>query len=126
MENSLIVTTTTLPATSIDKFDNYAATGGPGWFGDLLKFSGKTGTWSAGQQNVELKKGTRLVAIVPGMMAGFVKWRDGELIDQVFKPIEGFVPAPFARRLMRLIGPCGPRTRTDVRSIPGRKRPCCR
>ena len=92
MENSLIVTTTTLPATSIDKFDNYAATGGPGWFGDLLKFSGKTGTWSAGQQNVELKKGTRLVAIVPGMMAGFVKWRDGELIDQVFKPIEGFDP----------------------------------
>jgi hypothetical protein len=70
-------------------FDDYAATGGPSWYGELLKFSGKTGIWSYGPQNVELKKGTTLVAIVPMMLAGYVKWHDGELADQVFKPIEG-------------------------------------
>jgi hypothetical protein len=55
----------------------------------LLKFSGKTGVWSYGPQNVELKKGTTLAAIVTGMLAGYVKWRDGELADYRYKPIEG-------------------------------------
>jgi hypothetical protein len=86
---SLIIPTSNLPANSIEKFDDYAATGGPGWYGELLKCSGKTGIWSYGPQNVELKKGTRLVAIVPEMLAGFVLWRDGELVDQAFKNIEG-------------------------------------
>jgi len=86
---SLIIATSNLPANSIEKFDDYAATGGPAWYGELLKCSGKTGIWSYGPQNVELKKGTRLVAIVPEMMAGYVLWRDGELVDQAFKNIEG-------------------------------------
>jgi hypothetical protein len=86
---SLIIPTSNLPANSIEKFDDYAATGGPGWYGELLKCSGKTGIWSYGPQNVELKKGTRLVAIVPEMLAGYVLWRDGELVDQAFKNIEG-------------------------------------
>jgi hypothetical protein len=86
---SLIIPTNNLPAGSIEKFDDYAATGGPGWYGELLKFSGKTGIWSYGPQNVELKKGTTLVAIVPQMLAGYVLWRDGELVDQAFKNIEG-------------------------------------
>ena len=84
---SLIIPTSNLPANSIEKFDDYAATGGPGWYGELLKFSGKTGIWSYGPQNIELKKGTRLVAIVPEMLAGYVLWRDGELADQAFKSI---------------------------------------
>ena len=69
---SLIIPTSNLPANSIEKFDDYAATGGPAWYGELLKCSGKTGIWSYGPQNVELKKGTRLVAIVPEMLAGYV------------------------------------------------------
>jgi hypothetical protein len=86
---SLTIATNNLPAHSIEKFDDYAATGGPSWYGELLKFSGKTGIWSYGPQNVELKKGTTLVAIVPAMLAGYVKWCDGELVDQVLKNIEG-------------------------------------
>jgi hypothetical protein len=91
MENnqSLVIRTNNLPANSIEKYDDYAATGGPAWYGDLLKFSGKTGIWCYGPKNVELKKGTTLVAIVPAMLAGYVKWCDGELVDQVLKPIEG-------------------------------------
>jgi hypothetical protein len=85
----IIIPTSNLPANSIEKFDDYAATGGPGWYGELLKCSGKTGVWSYGRQNVELKKGTRLVAIVPEMLAGYVLWRDGELVDQAYKNIEG-------------------------------------
>src|SRR6516225_8110112 len=86
---SLIIATSNLPANSIEKFDDYAATGGPAWYGELLKCSGKTGIWSYGPQNIELKKGTRLVAIVPEMLAGYVLWRDGELVDQAYKNIEG-------------------------------------
>jgi hypothetical protein len=89
MANHLTIVTNNLPTGTIEKFDEYAATGGPGWFGDLLKFSGKTGLWSAGPQNTEMKKGTRLVPIVPAMLAGYVLWRDGELADQAFKPLEG-------------------------------------
>ncbi len=87
--HQLIIATNNLPTGSIEKFDDYAATGGPAWYGELLKFSGKTGIWSYGPQNVELKKGMTLVAIVPAMLAGYVKWRDGELVDQAFKNIEG-------------------------------------
>ena len=86
---SLIIPTSNLPTNSIEKFDDYAATGGLGWYGELLKCSGKTGIWSYGPENLELKKGTRLVAIVPEMLAGYVLWRDGELVDQAFKNIEG-------------------------------------
>jgi hypothetical protein len=86
---SLIIPTSNLPTNSIEKFDDYAATGGLGWYGELLKCSGKTGIWSYGPENVELKKGTRLVAIVPEMLAGYVLWHDGELVDQAFKNIEG-------------------------------------
>jgi hypothetical protein len=83
---ALTVATAPLPATAIDKYSDYASTGGPGWFGELLKFSGKTGIWSAGSQGLEIAKGTKLVAILPAMQVGFVKWKGGELVDQVFKP----------------------------------------
>jgi hypothetical protein len=89
---ALTIATATVPATTIDKYGDYAATGGPGWFGDLLKFSGKTGVWSHGPQGLEMNKGTQLVAVVPGMLAGHVKWKGGELCDQSYKSIEGFSP----------------------------------
>ena len=30
---------------------------------------------------------TQLVAIVPELVAGFVRWQDGELVEQVMQPI---------------------------------------
>ena len=87
---SLIIPTSKLPANSIEKFDDYAATGGPSWYGELLKCSGKTGIWSYGPQNVELKKGTRLVAIVPEMLAGYVLWREFKyLYEGIMEDPEG-------------------------------------
>jgi hypothetical protein len=56
-------------------------------YGDLLKFSGKTGVWTAGAQGIEIPLGTQLVAIVPEMLAGFVKWSDGELVEQALQPV---------------------------------------
>jgi hypothetical protein len=66
--------------------EKYGRSGGD-LYGELLKFSGKTGTWTAGAQGVEVPLGTRLAAIVPEMLAGFVKWVDGELAEQALVPI---------------------------------------
>jgi hypothetical protein len=71
----------------LDAMDHYAQTAGPGLFGDLLKHSGKTGEWTAGPQGVEVPHGTELVAIVPEMLTGWVKWVDGELADQAMVPV---------------------------------------
>jgi hypothetical protein len=66
--------------------EKYGRSGG-NLFGELLKFSGKTGVWTSGAQGVEVPLGTQLVAIVPELVAGFVKWQDGELVEQVMQPI---------------------------------------
>jgi hypothetical protein len=70
----------TLPPTTpqLTALERYGRSGGD-LFGDLLKFSGKTGTWTAGAQGIEVPIGTQLVAIVPEMLAGYVKWSNGEL-----------------------------------------------
>src|SRR5262249_10335259 len=67
-------------------FEKYGRSGGD-LYGDLLKFSGKTGAWTAGAQGIEIPLGTRLVALVPGMLAGFVRWEGGELVEQAMQPI---------------------------------------
>jgi hypothetical protein len=80
----------TPPATTptrLDALEKYARSGGGGLYGDLLKFSGKTGTWTAGAQSIEIPIGTQLVAIVPEMLVGFVQWKDGELVDQAMQPL---------------------------------------
>jgi hypothetical protein len=76
----------TMPAARLDALEKYGRSAG-NLFGDLLKFSGKTGQWNAGAQGVEIPIGTQLAAIVPEMLAGFVKWQGGELVDQVMQPI---------------------------------------
>jgi hypothetical protein len=73
--------------TRLDALEKYARSGGGGLYGDLLKFSGKTGAWTAGAQGVEISIGTQLVAIVPEMLVGFVQWKDGELVDQAMQPL---------------------------------------
>jgi len=84
-----------VPATNpaqLTALEKYGRSGGD-LYGDLLKFSGKTGAWTAGAQGIEIPLGTQLVAIVPEMLAGFVKWSDGELIEQALEPVtENYEP----------------------------------
>jgi hypothetical protein len=77
-----------VPATreQIGAYERYAATGGT-FFGDLLKFNGKTGEWTAGPQGLTVSAGTQLVAVVPFMAVGHCKWRDGQLVDERMVPL---------------------------------------
>lgn len=86
--NAIVPATQTAPVTpaQLIAYDRYARSAGS-FYGDLLKFSGKTGAWTAGQQSVELPIGTQLAAIVPEMLVGFVQWRDGELVEQAMVPL---------------------------------------
>jgi hypothetical protein len=74
------------PPAQLTALERYGRSGG-NLFGELLKFSGKTGIWTSGAQGVELPMSTQLVAIVPELVAGFVRWKDGELVEQVMQPI---------------------------------------
>jgi hypothetical protein len=76
----------TTPSTQLTALERYGRSGGD-LYGDLLKFSGKTGTWTAGAQGIEIPIGTRLAAIVPEMLAGYVKWLNGELVEQALIPV---------------------------------------
>jgi hypothetical protein len=73
-------------STQLTALERYGRSAGD-LYGDLLKFSGKTGTWTAGAQGIEIPIGTQLVAIIPEMLAGYVKWSDGELVEQALEPV---------------------------------------
>jgi hypothetical protein len=91
--SALVPAANRLPSTEqVDGLANYAKTGAPSWFGDLLKCNGKTGEWSAGAQGLPIETGRVLVAIVPEMIAGHVLWKDGELADQSWMPASRFNP----------------------------------
>jgi hypothetical protein len=77
-------------AQELDALGDYAKSGAPAWYGDLLKFNGKTGQWSAGSQGLPIEQGRQLVAIIPVMIGGCMLWKDGELADQAWKPILKF------------------------------------
>jgi hypothetical protein len=88
-----MIMTTNVPAplpqsapAQLTALEKYGRSGGD-LFGDLLKFSGKTGAWTAGAQGIEVPIGTQLVAILPEMLAGYVKWSDGELVEQALVPV---------------------------------------
>jgi hypothetical protein len=74
------------PPTQLTALEKYGRSGGD-LYGELLKFSGKTGVWTAGAQGIEIPIGTQLVAIVPEMLAGCVKWQGGELVEQALVPL---------------------------------------
>jgi hypothetical protein len=91
--SALIPAAARLPSTEeLEGLRNYAKTGAPTWFGELLKCNGKNGGWSAGAQNLPIEQGRVLVAIVPEMIAGHVLWKDGELADQAWMPAAKFNP----------------------------------
>ena len=91
--SALIPAAARLPSIEeLEGLGNYAKTGAPAWFGELLKFNGKDGKWSAGSQNLPIEHGRLLVAIVPEMLAGHMLWKDGELADQSWMPAAKFNP----------------------------------
>jgi hypothetical protein len=85
-ETTLVPVPPPTPPAQITALERYGRSGGD-LYGDLLKFSGKTGAWTAGAQGIEIPIGTKLVAIVPEMLAGFVKWLNGELVEQALVPV---------------------------------------
>jgi hypothetical protein len=81
---------TTIPKATpalVAAYDKYSRSVAGGFYGDLLKFSGKTGEWTAGPQSTDIAIGTTLVAIIPEMLVGYVRWEDGEKIDEALTPI---------------------------------------
>jgi hypothetical protein len=76
----------TAPSVQLTALERYGRSG-RNLYGELLKFSGKTGTWTSGAQGVEVPIGTQLAAIVPELVAGYVKWVDGMLAEEVLQPI---------------------------------------
>ncbi len=59
--------------------------------GQLLKFS--KGDWLVGQDDEELKSGTKLVANMNSLMVGWIKWVDNKPAEQLMGSlIEGFQP----------------------------------
>jgi len=57
--------TRALSTDDVEGLADYAKTGAPTWFGDLLKFNGKSGDWSFGAQGLPMEDGQILVAVVP-------------------------------------------------------------
>lgn len=58
--------------------------------GDLLKFS--KGEWLAGQENMEIPMGTRLLANMDMLMRGWVRWEDNKPAEQIMGlVVEGYV-----------------------------------
>lgn len=58
--------------------------------GTLLKFS--KGDWLVGQDREEMAR-DELVAVVPGVVHGWVRWEDNKPAEQIMGPmVEGFAP----------------------------------
>jgi hypothetical protein len=109
---------------TIDGLSKYGKTGAPSWYGDLIKFSGKAGDYTAGSQGLEIEKGRILVAIVPEMLAGHVLWKDGELADQAWLPAFEFDPREHRATLGDLDQSLWAKDE-EARRTRGRKRSCC-
>jgi len=59
--------------------------------GQLLKFS--KGDWLVGQNNTEMKPGTKLVAVMDQLYIGWVKWEDNKPTEQLMGlVVEGYKP----------------------------------
>jgi hypothetical protein len=91
--SALIPAAARLPSyEELEGLGNYAKTGAPTWFGELLKFNGKTGEWSYGAQGTPVEQGRTLAAIVSEMLAGNVLFKDGERGGESWCPAFKFNP----------------------------------
>ena len=60
--------------------------------GDLLRFT-KHGKYKAGQEQEEVEEGTRVLAYMPGLMRGYVKWQNQQPVKHLIGLVaEGFKP----------------------------------
>jgi hypothetical protein len=60
--------------------------------GRLLKFN-KFGEYKAGQEEEEIKRGTKLAAAMDTLQAGFVLWQDNRPVDAAMgRVVDGFIP----------------------------------
>jgi hypothetical protein len=79
--------------TTADYFERYGqAASGRRFVGDLLKF-GKDGIYIAGREGREVKYGTQMVAYMPSLRCGWIRWEDGHLVEGPMGLVaDGFVP----------------------------------
>jgi hypothetical protein len=90
MANNLVTPNTT----DIDPYAEFGDEfGGLSYIhGDLLRFT-KHGKYKAGQEQEEVEDGTRVLAYMPGLMKGYVKWQDQKPVKHVLGLVaEGFHP----------------------------------
>jgi hypothetical protein len=79
--------------TGPDPYESYGNAQSGRIQGDLLKFS-KFGEWLAGKDAVKVPHGTRLVAEMPTLQIGWVRWHDGKPeATQMGFLADGFVPS---------------------------------
>ncbi len=96
MANNLTNTTSSMPAVSpeVDPYDEFAAEHGRQTFinGELLRFT-KHGVYKAGQEQEEIDEGTRMLAFMPGLMKGQVRWENNSPVKYLVGLVaEGFKP----------------------------------
>jgi len=80
------------PSTAVSRselaaYAKYARSGG-NYHGDLLKFSGKSGVYTAGAEGREIPLGTEMAAIIPEMLVGYIMWIDGAPERQALVPLD--------------------------------------
>jgi hypothetical protein len=97
MANELARTASNLPAQGdIDPFQKLAdeTASRAHIVGNLLRFS-KHGEWKAGQEQDEVPEGTRLLAYLPGLKLGWVKWEENAPTKHLLGLVsEGAFPCP--------------------------------
>lgn len=96
MANDLTKTSTQLPANNddVDPFEAFGEEQASRAHitGDLLRFT-KHGDWKAGQEQATLDEGTRMLAYMPGLKRGWVKWSDGSPTRHLLGLVsEGYTP----------------------------------
>jgi len=93
MANNLQTTSSLTPA-EIDPFDAFGNEfgGQTHIHGHLLRFT-KHGDYKYGQDQEEMDEGTRMLAYLPGLMKGMVKWEDQRPVKHLIGLVaEGFQP----------------------------------
>lgn len=84
------------PEPEIDPFKKHAqeTSSRSNIVGHLLRFT-KHGDYKAGQNQDEVVEGTRMLAYMPSLKKGWVKWKDGQPVQHVIGlVIEGYEPPP--------------------------------
>jgi hypothetical protein len=61
--------------------------------GQLLKFS-KFGQWTAGQDNIEIPMGTRMIAHAIEIYVGWIKWQDNKPVEQLMHKLGDGIKPP--------------------------------